>query len=128
MCEVLPGLSWEQLESGMVIIAIIKAVTQGHVEFVSAVLNVCPELIWCAEASRNQNIFMLVVLHRQDEVFRHLYKYSAKNSIFSRADGDANSILHITAMFEPSARRNTVPGAAFLMQREVQWYKVISLT
>ncbi|XP_023887037.1 ankyrin repeat-containing protein ITN1 [Quercus suber] len=26
-------------------------------------------------------------------------------------------------MFEPSARRNTVPGAAFLMQREVQWYK-----
>uniref|UniRef100_A0A2N9HVA0 PGG domain-containing protein n=1 Tax=Fagus sylvatica TaxID=28930 RepID=A0A2N9HVA0_FAGSY len=26
---------------------------------------------------------------------------------------------------EPSARRNTVPGAAFLMQREVQWFKKV---
>ncbi|XP_030957662.1 ankyrin repeat-containing protein ITN1-like [Quercus lobata] len=36
-----------------------------------------------------------------------------------------NNILHLAMMFEPSARRNSVPGAAFLMQREVQWYKEV---
>ena len=71
---------------------------------------------------------MLAVLHRQDEVFRLLCKSAAKNSKLAGVDKDSNSILHIAAMFEPSAKRNTVPGAAFLMQREAQWYKVISLT
>ena len=128
MCEVLPGLSFQQLEIGMVIKATIKAVKKGRVEFVIAILNACPELVWCVENSTERNIFMLAALHRQEEVFRLLCKSAAKNSKLAGADKDSNSILHIAAMFEPSAKRNPVPGAAFLMQREAQWYKVISLT
>ena len=129
MCKVLPSLSWEQLENGKVIKAIIKAVKEGRVEFVTEILAACPGLHFYLEQEENgRNIFMVAVLHRQDEVFRLLCTSPIKNSIFDILDYDFNSILHMAAMFNPSARRNTVLGAAFLMQREVQWYKVISLT
>jgi hypothetical protein len=52
--------------------------------------------------------------------------FKEHNIIFVNNDG--NNILHMAATLEPSARRNIVPGAAFLMQREVQWFKVTSLT
>ena len=124
MCEVLPGLNFQQLENGKVFEAMIRAVKQGRVEFVTEVLKACPGLVWCIEKSTGRNIFMLAVLYHQDEVFRLLCRSPAKNPIFSMVDRDRNTILHIAAMFEPSSRRNTVPGAAFLMQREIQWYKV----
>nr|POF18428.1 protein suppressor of k(+) transport growth defect 1 [Quercus suber] len=125
MCQVLQGLNFQQLEKGKVIEAIIKPVKEGRVEFVTEILKACPDLVWCAEKSTKRDIFMLAVLHRQDEVFRLLCKSPAKNPKFAVVDLDRNTILHIAAMFEPSARSNTVPGAAFLMQREVQWYKEV---
>ena len=128
LCKELPGLNSEQLKNGKVKEAIIKAVKKGRVEFVTAILDACPELIRYYDEFKGRSMFMLAVLHRQDKVFCLLCRSPAKNSMFSGADLDSNSILHIAAMFEPSARRNTAPGAAFLMQREVQWYKVISFT
>ncbi|KAL4599600.1 hypothetical protein ACB092_11G138100 [Castanea dentata] len=125
MCPVLPGLNIHQLRKGKVIEAMMKAVKQGRVEFVTEILKACPDLVWCVEKSTNRDIFMLAVLHRQHEVFRFLCRSPAKKTLFATVDSDRNSILHISAMFEPSARRNTVPGAAFLMQREVQWYKEV---
>ena len=73
---------------------------------------------------------MIAVLHRQKEVFNFIYSFNAKNSITTNhsKDNKGNSILHIAAMFEPSATSNSVPGAAFLMQSERQWFKEISLT
>ena len=124
MCEVLPGLNFRQLRNGKVIEAMIEAVKQGGVEFVTEILKACPDLVWCIEKSTKRNIFMLAVLHRQEEVFHLLCRSPAKNPKFATVDNDLNSILHMAAMFNHSARRNTVPGAAFLMQREVQWYKV----
>ncbi|XP_030964081.1 uncharacterized protein LOC115985256 [Quercus lobata] len=125
MCEVLPGLNFQQLENGKVIEAMIKAVKQGRVEFVTEMLKACPNLVWCRENSTDRDLFKLAVLHRQDEVFRLLCRSPAKNPKFPLVDRDKNTILHIAAVFEPSARRNTVLGAAFLMQREVQWYKEV---
>ena len=123
MCQVLQGLNLQQLEEGKVVEAMIEAVKQGRVEFVTEILNACPDLVWCVEESTIRNLFMFAVLHRQDEVFRLLFKSPAYTK-FNRGDCDRNTILHLAAMFEPSARRNKVPGAAFLMQREVRWYKV----
>ena len=124
MCQVLPGLNFQQLENGKVFEAMIRAVKQGRVEFVTEILKACPDLVWCIEKSTKRNIFMLAVLHRQDEVFRLLCRSLTKNLSFATVDSDKNNILHFAAMLEPSAIHNTVPGAAFLMQREVQWYKV----
>ena len=124
MCQVLQGLNFQLLVKGKVIEAMIKAVKEGRVEFVNEILKACPDLAWCAEKSTGRDFFNFAVLHRQDEVFCLLYRSLAKNVLFAKLDYDRNSILHFAAMLEPSARRNTVPGAAFLMQREVQWYKV----
>jgi hypothetical protein len=71
---------------------------------------------------------MLAVTHRQNEVFELICRFHLKNAILSYVSKDGNNILHMAAILEPSARPNTVPGAAFLMQREVQWFEVISLT
>ena len=117
-------LSCPGLENGKVIEAMIKAVKEGRVEFVTEILKACLGLVWCVEKSTKRDIFMVAVLHRQDEVFCRLCRSPAKNISFTTADNNRNSVLHMAAMLEPSARRNTVPGAAFLMQREVQWYKV----
>ena len=124
MCEVLAGLSPQQLKNGRVIEAMIKAVKQGRVEFVTEILKACPDLVWWIEKSTNRGLYNFAVLYRQDEVFRLLCRSPAKSTLFGVVDSDKNNILHFAAMLEPSARRNTVPGAAFLMQREVQWYKV----
>ena len=127
MCHVLYGLSFQQLKNGKVIEAVIKAIKEGRVEFVTEILKAFPELLRCVEKSTGRNIFMLAILYRQDEVFRFLCKFPTKNSILTGVDFDSNSILHIATMLEPSARPNKAPGAALLMQREVQWFKVISL-
>ena len=125
MCQVLQGLNFQELEKVKVIEAIIKAVKEGRVEFVTEILKAFPDLVWCIiEKSTKRHIFMIAVLHRQDEVFRLLCRSPAKNVLFATTDSDKNNKLHMAGVFNPSARRNTVPGAAFLMQREVQWYKV----
>ena len=125
MCQVLQGLNFQELEKVKVIEAIIKAVKEGRVEFVTEILKAFPDLVWCIiEKSTKRHIFMIAVLHRQDEVFRLLCRSLTKNLSFATVDSDKNNILHFAAMLEPSAIHNTVPGAAFLMQREVQWYKV----
>ena len=117
MCQVLQGLNFQQLEKGKVIEAMIIAVKQGRVEFVTEILKASPNLVWCVENSTSRDLLNLVVLNL-------VCRSPVKNLAFTMVDRDKNNILHIAAMLEPSARRNTVPGAACLMQREVQWYKV----
>ncbi|KAM4071931.1 hypothetical protein ACB094_11G098700 [Castanea mollissima] len=124
MCQVLQGLNFQQLENCRVIEGMIKAVNEGRVEFVTEMLKAYPDLVWCVKKSK-RSLLSFAVLYRQDEVFRLLCRSPAKKALFALVDGDKNTILHFAAMLEPSARRNTVPGAAFLMHREVQWYKEV---
>ena len=126
MCQSLLNSSGQ--EASLVRTALMKAVKNGRVEFVTAVINEDYELVWTRELDTNNNIFMLAVLYRQNKVFQFLYEFHLKSPMLSLVNKDGNNILHMTATLEPSARRNTVPGAAFLMQRSVQWFKVTSLT
>ena len=135
MCHVLPQVSADRLEKGLVFEAVCTAVKRGIVEFVSEILAACPDFsMLCREKSTQRNMIMIAVLHRQKQVFNYIYSFNAKksitanNSLLAAKDNKGNSILHIAAMFESSATSNRVPGAAFLMQSERQWFKVISLT
>lgn len=127
MCQELQFSSDEQLENGLVYEAIIKATKKGMVEFVTAIWSECPELVSAEEEFTGRNPFMYAVLYRQYEIFRLLYCFNLKDSILAATDDKGNNILHMAAMTEPSARRNTIPGAAFHMQRDLQWFKVTSL-
>ena len=75
MCEVLPGLNFQQLRNGKVIEAMIEAVKQGRVEFVTEILKTCPDLVWCVEKSTDQHIFMVVVLCRSLRSVLHLIQF-----------------------------------------------------
>ena len=135
MCRVLPTVSAHRLEKGLVFEAVCIAVKRGIVEFVSDILAACPDFsMLCREKSTQRNMIMIAVLHRQKQVFNFIYSFNAKksitanNSLLAAKDNKGNNILHIAAMFESSATSNSVPDAAFLMQSERQWFKVISLT
>ena len=135
MCRDLPTVSAHRLEKGLVFEAVCIAVKRGIVEFVSDILAACPDFsMLCREKSTQRNMIMIAVLHRQKQVFNFIYSFNANksitanNSLLAAKDNKGNSILHIAAMFESSATSNRVPGAAFLMQSERQWFKVISLT
>ena len=127
MCQELQCSSDKQLKKGLVYKAIIKATKKGMIEFVTAIWSACPELVRAEEVFTGRNPFMFAVLYRQYEIFRVLYCFSLKDSILAATDYKGNNILHMAAMTEPSARRNTIPGAAFHMQRDLQWFKVTSL-
>lgn len=135
MCRELPKVSAHRLEKGLVYEAICIAVKRGTVEFVSNILDTCPDFsTLCRETSTRRNMIMIAVLHRQKEVFNFLYSFNEENLtasynlLLTGKDNKGNNMLHIAAMFESSATSNSVPGAAFLMQSERQWFKVISLT
>ena len=124
MCQSL--LISSRQEVSLVCEALIKAVKNERVEFVTATMKANYTLVWTTESGTNNNIFMLAIVYRQNKVFQFLCRFLLKNTILSLVNNDGNNILHMAATLEPSARRNTVPGAAFLMQREVQWFKVTS--
>ena len=126
ICPSLQNASLQEIS--LVCDALIKAVKNGRVEFVTAVINTNYTLVWTNESETQTNIFMLAIVYRQNKVFQFLCRFLLKNTILSLVNNDGNNILHMAATLEPSARRNIVPGAAFLMQREVQWFKVTSLT
>jgi hypothetical protein len=126
MCDRLLSLSTQ--EASLVRDAVLKAVKNGMVEFVTAVLNANHTFVWTTDYKTETNMFMLAVIHRQNEVFQFICRFPIKNTILSLVNKDGNNILHMAATLEPHARLSTVPGAAFLMQREVQWFKVIYIS
>ncbi|KAL4599314.1 hypothetical protein ACB092_11G118300 [Castanea dentata] len=125
MCQELQFSSDKQLENGLVYKAIIKATKKGMVEFVTAIWSECPELVSAEKEFTGRNPFMYAVLYRQYEIFRLLYCFNLKDSILAATDVKGNNILHMAAMTKPSARRNTILGAAFHMQRDLQWFKEV---
>ena len=114
MCQSLLNLSRQEVS--LVYMALIKAVKNGRVEFVTAVINANYTLVWTTEFGNN-NLFMLAVIYRQNKVFQFLYKFLLKNAILSFVNNNGNNILHMAVTLEPSTRRSTIPDAGFLMQR-----------
>lgn len=127
VCHQLRDLSNEQKEN--VRAAILRAVKNGIVEFVTCIQRVRPELVKTLETSSSTNIFKSAVQHRQNKVFSVLYGLHSKNKKLPTAlDREGNTILHVAAILESSTALQNVPGAALQMQKELQWFKVIPLT
>ena len=126
MCQ--SFLNSSSQEASLVRRALMKAVKNGRVEFVTDVMNADYTLVSTTEFRKNLDLFTLAIVYRQNEVFQFFYEFLLKAILTFVNPNDGNNILHKAATLELSARRNTVPGAAFLMQREVQWFKVTSLT
>ena len=105
--------------------AVIQAVKQGNVEFVTGMIKSIPELIWHTDIN-NRNIFFIAILNRQEKIFNLLHGLANVNKMKLTSGGDrfGNNMLHLAAMLAPSNQLDGISGAALQMQREMQWFQV----
>ncbi|KAI3443539.1 hypothetical protein Pfo_000204 [Paulownia fortunei] len=124
LCKVIVGLDYSTAAS-MFEMPILLASSSGNSEIIEEILEPFPPAIW----SRNrmgQNIFLLAVANRQENVFNLLYQMSEHKKLATQLrDVEGNNILHLAGKLAPAAQLNLVSGAALQMQRELQWYKEV---
>ena len=108
--------------------AILRAIKEGIFEFVFDIVKADSQLVWTRD-SKSSSIFSVAVQHRHAKIFSLIYGLDMKNALADSTDSFyGNNLLHMAGMLAPSTSLNHIPGAALQMQRELQWFKVISLT
>ena len=118
----------EQRATCNVGVAVVRAVKEGIFEFVFDIVKADPQLVWSCD-SNSRNIFSLAVQYRHAKIFSLIYGLHFKISLASAPDSsNGNNLLHMAGMSAPSTSLDQIAGAALQMQRELQWFKVISLT
>ena len=118
----------QQRMTGGVYGNILRAIKEGIFEFVFDIVKAGPELVWCHDGE-SRNIFSVAVQYRRAKIFSLIYGLDSKSGLASGVDSlNHNNLLHMAGMSAPSTSLDHIAGAALQMQRELQWFKVISLT
>ena len=108
--------------------AILRAIKEGIFEFVFDVVKADSQLVWTRD-SKSSSIFSVAVQHRHAKIFSLIYGLDIRSALADSIDSHyRNTLLHMAGMLAPSTSLNHIAGAALQMQRELQWFKVISLT
>ena len=121
--------SIEQRTTGLLLEAILNATKEGIFEFVFEMVKENPELVWSHDKT-STSIFSVAVQYRQAKIFSLIYGHDMKTALATHGDSlNDNNLLHMAGMSgAASTSLNDIAGAALQMQRELQWFKVISLT
>jgi hypothetical protein len=106
--------------------AIFRSIEKGNFDFIFGMVKANPNLKWSHGVDRT-SIFSFAVLHRQPKIFSLIYGLPIKKTMITWFDEKGNTMLHMAGMIGASIQINRIPGAALQMQRELQWFKVISL-
>ena len=118
----------QQRTTGGVYEAILHAIKEGIFEFVFDIVKADPQLVWSHD-KKSTSIFSVAVHYRHAKIFSLIYGLDIKSALASARDSsNKNNLLHMAGMLAPSTSVNDIPGAALQMQRELQWFKVLSLT
>ena len=118
----------QQRKTGRVYVNILRAIKEGIFEFVFEMVKADPQYLW-AHDSKSTSIFSVAVQYRHTKIFSLIYGLGIKSALASGTDSfHGNTLLHMAGMSAPSTSLDRIAGAALQMQRELQWFKVISLT
>ena len=118
----------EQWTTGRVNSAIIRAIKEGIFEFVFEIVKADSQNLWTRD-EKSTSIFSVAVRYRQAKIFSLIYGLDVKSAFTVCSDGFyGNTLLHLAGISAPSTSLDQIAGAALQMQRELQWFKVISLT
>ena len=118
----------QQRLTGKVTAAILRAIKEGIFEFVFDIVKADRRLVFCNDP-KSATIFSVAVQCRHAKIFSLIYGHGMKNAFADAVDKTyGNNLLHMAGMLAPSTSLNHIAGAALQMQRELQWFKVISLT
>ena len=126
MCNGVSNSSIEQRKKGRVDSAIIRSIEKGNFEFIFRMVRANPNLLW-SRGENDSSIFSISVRHRQAKIFSLIYRLGVKKTMTTWVDKKGNNILHMAGKAGVSILLDRIPGAALQMQRELQWFKVISL-
>lgn len=127
MCNTISDLNAQERKNGCVDKAIFRAIKEGIFEFIFHIVKANPDLV-SSVGAETRNIFSVAVRYRQAKIYSLIYGLDTKNFVTYHRDPLGNNILHMAGKLAPSTHLNRIPGAALQMQRELQWFKVISLT
>lgn len=123
VCKVIEGTSDEmKIKNAGVHSALIDAVMEGNIEFITSIAKANPSLVWNPNAS--SMLFQVALMERQAKIFSLIYGLRDKLSIVGVCDENRNNMLHRAAQLAPSRQLNHIQGPALQMQRELQWFKV----
>lgn len=100
------------------------AAESGNDDFLVELFNNDHNLLYKVNMDRH-SIFHVAVLRRYVKVFNLIYELGGtKDLLATYVDNDGNNILHLAGKLAPQNQLDSIPGAAWQMQREVLWFKV----
>ncbi|KAL0008118.1 hypothetical protein SO802_009620 [Lithocarpus litseifolius] len=115
----------QQIRTGCVHEAVVRATGEGIFEFVSEMVKADPQFVFSRTAV-SSNIFSAAVQNRRAKIFSLIYGFYTKSNLASTPDSSyGNSLLHMAGMSAPSTSLDHIAGAALQMQRELQWFKEV---
>ena len=103
---------------------LVVAIKFGIIEILRTTFQRCPELVWIRlRCFLERNSFLKAAIkYRQEEIFKFLME--DKTCFITESIYTGTSLLHRAAKLPPYLGLSCVSGAAFQMQREMQWFKV----
>ncbi|XP_050369060.1 ankyrin repeat-containing protein ITN1-like [Argentina anserina] len=97
----------------------------GNYEFLSALINYYPELVWETDEN-NRTIIHVAVLRRHESIFNLVHEIcSIKDVVVTYEDNEGNNIVHMAAYLAPQNQLNLVSGVALQMHRELVWFEEV---
>ncbi|KAI3838911.1 hypothetical protein MKX03_002687 [Papaver bracteatum] len=107
------------------------AIKYGTTEFVMECLRMFPFLLYHRDLNLKMSlkISKMIIEERNVKLFNYICTLNEKmkRDRVTVTDENKNSILHYAAALAPNRQLNSVSGAAFQMQRELQWFKGVEI-
>ncbi|CAJ2647115.1 unnamed protein product [Trifolium pratense] len=108
--------------------AMLQAAKHGNIEFINAMRNANPDLLWAAIDKNKRDIFSHAILNRRKVVFQLIHDETVngrKEIVRCRVDAFGNSLLHLAGKLGPLSDLHRRSGPALQMQRELLWFKEV---
>ena len=108
--------------------SIFEATRRNASTFVRIIMFWFPDAIWSTNED-GHNFIQYSVINRSEKIYNLLYEMSEHKNIYKTIkDSSGNNLLHLAARLAPTNKLNLISGAALRIQRELQWFKVSTLT
>lgn len=124
MCSIVIEKGSHDLAWNVLGTAVSTAVKTGIYELIKVCVETYPDIVWYEDDGLY--LFLSAIRYRQEKVFNLVYEMTG-HKVFAATDNpNGDNPLHIAGRLSPLPHLKTVSGAALQMQRELQWFKVIS--
>ncbi|XP_028768985.1 ankyrin repeat-containing protein NPR4-like isoform X1 [Neltuma alba] len=101
-----------------------NTISSGIVEILRICFKFFPDLIWTKMPNEGY-IMQVAIKNRQEKVFSLLCKMPIGRLLVLVVDESQNTTSHLAARLTSSPQLASVSGAAFQMQKELQWFKEV---